>query len=83
MVRQRLFIRTDDIARMDGCSSSNASRKLNQVRLCLKKSKKKPVTISEYCQYWEINQETAEKFLFQVQPNNNYHEIKDLQHHQQ
>ena len=66
---QRLIIRTDDIVRMDGCSSGHASRKINQVRLCLGKSKKKPVTISEYCQYWEINPDTAEKFLFQPQNN--------------
>jgi hypothetical protein len=68
MVKQRLFIRTDDIVRMEGCSSSNASRKLNHVRLCLKKSKKKPVTIADYCRYWEIDQTTAEQFIFQVSP---------------
>ena len=83
MVKQRLFIRTDDIVRMEGCSSGHASRKINQVRHCIGRSKKKPVTIAEYCQYWEIDEQTAENFLFQNHQNNKSHEIQSLQPDQQ
>jgi len=58
-----LYVKTSDVSRLEGCSSTTASRLLNQVRYALGKSAKKPITISEYCEYFEVDQEEVTKYL--------------------
>jgi hypothetical protein len=65
MANHKFIIRNSDIMKLEGCTAGTASRKLNQVRFCLKRSMGKPVTMKEYCRYWEIDMEQATTFLNQ------------------
>jgi hypothetical protein len=64
MTKQSSYlIRVSDIIKIEKCSTSTASRKLQQVRFCLGRSKKKPVSLKEYCEYFEFNYREICNFL--------------------
>lgn len=58
-----LYISTADVSRLKGCSQAQASRLLNQVRDAMGKRRRKPVTISEYCNYFDVQKEEVVEFL--------------------
>ena len=63
MTKQIFLIRTSDIVKLEKCSAATASRKLQQVRFCLNRKKGKPVTLKEYCQYYDFNIQDVITFL--------------------
>jgi len=57
------FIKTDEISRIENCSQRTALRRIDQVRYALNKRKKNPVTLKEYCDYWQIPEQEVKNLL--------------------
>ena len=59
----RLVIFINDIEKIQGCSTSTASRRLKELKESLAKQDHQEVTIKEYCNYFDFDYKEICQFL--------------------
>lgn len=57
------IIHNKDIQKVFDCSEPTASRRINLVRAAYKKKPKNPVTLKEFCDYFELNHSETLQYL--------------------
>jgi len=60
---EKFIIRPCDIRKLEDCSANSSFRKLQSVREAEGKAPRKPVTIREYCNFFQLNESEVKTFL--------------------
>lgn len=59
----KIVIHAREVAEVFGCTAKTACNKLNAVRAAYNKSPKQPVTIREFCNYFNMDYDEVIKVL--------------------